>query len=393
MKRKAIYLGAVVAVIALVVTFFALRRKGANENVSASTTSATAQASPPNIVSAPGRIEPISEEIEVGSELSGILRAVLVEEGDEVKRGQILAVLENDDYRAKIRTAESGRAAAEAARASAEARLVGAGAALRRTINGARIEERREARATVTQAEAVLRNLIVELERRQMLHREGDISREELDRATRDVEVARGRVSELQERSAFVSADAREEDKARDMAAVELARTQIREATAQIAEAQARTEEARARLEKTFIRAPLNGVVLRKRLNVGESITPESPNPSVFTIANTKTLRVRVDVDETDVGHIRTGQQAYVTADAYGGRRFTGRVVKIGQVLGKKNIRTEEPTERVDTKILETLVELDGGQRLPTGLRVDAFIIVGDSDSAMNTLQDARVVR
>jgi len=391
MKRRAIYMGAVVAVIALVITFFALRRKGANDNVSANSKTASVQAVPPNVVSAPGRVEPISEEIEVGSELSGKLRAVLVEEGDEVKHGQILAVLENDDYRAQIRTAESGRAAAEAARASAEARLTGAGAGLRRTINGARGEERREARATVAQAEAVLRNSVIELERRRILQREGDISREELDRATRDVEVARGRVSELQERSAFIAADAREEDRARDTAAVELARTQIREAAAQIAEAQARTEEARARLEKTFIRAPIDGIVLRKRLNVGESITPDSPNPSVFTIANTKILRVRVDVDETDVGHVRIGQQAYVTADAYGGRRFTGRVVKIGQVLGKKNIRTEEPAERVDTKILETLVELDGGQRLPPGLRVDAFIVVGAS--AMNTQRDARAIR
>jgi len=325
--------------------------------------------------------------------VSGKLREVLVEEGDEVRRGQILAVLENDDYRAQIRTAESGRAAAEAARASAEARLAGAEAALRRTINGARGEERREARATVTQAEAVLRNSTIELERRQFLHREGDISREELDRAARDVEVARGRVRELQERSALISADAREEDRVRDLAAVELARTQIKEAAAQVAEAQARTEEARARLEKTIIRAPLAGIVLRKRMNAGESITPDSPNPSVFTIADTKTLRVRVDVDETDVGHIRLGQQAYVTADAYGARRFTGRVVKIGQVLGKKNIRTEEPAERVDKKILETLVELDDGQRLPPGLRVDAFIVVGDSASAMNTQQDARAIR
>ena len=81
-----------------------------------------------------------------------------------------------------------------------------------------------------------------------------------------------------------------------------------------------------------------------------------------------------MDVDEADVARVRIGQQAYVKAEAYGDKQFTGRVVRIGQLLGRKNIRTDEPTERVDTKILETLVKLDAGQRLPAGLRVDAYI-------------------
>jgi HlyD family secretion protein len=51
----------------------------------------------------------------------------------------------------------------------------------------------------------------------------------------------------------------------------------------------------------------------------------------------------------------------------------------VGEILGKKNVRTDEPSERVDTKILETLVEVDGGQHLPLGLRVDSFVQVGES--------------
>ena len=60
---------------------------------------------------------------------------------------------------------------------------------------------------------------------------------------------------------------------------------------------------------------------------------------------------------------------------------FTGRVVRISEMLGRKNIRSEEPTEKVDTKVLETLVELDPGQRLPIGLRVDTYILRGSRDS------------
>jgi len=85
---------------------------------------------------------------------------------------------------------------------------------------------------------------------------------------------------------------------------------------------------------------------------------------------------VRVDVDETDVNRLRQGQPAWVRADAYGDRHFTGHVVRIGDILGPKNVNTDRATEKQDTKILETLVELDPGQRIPVGLRVDAYIQV-----------------
>jgi HlyD family secretion protein len=78
---------------------------------------------------------------------------------------------------------------------------------------------------------------------------------------------------------------------------------------------------------------------------------------------------------------VRVDQKVYVTADAYGPKKFWGHVIRVGQELGHKNIRTDEPTEHVDTKILETLVELDRGARLPVGLRVDAFILAYPSQS------------
>jgi len=67
-----------------------------------------------------------------------------------------------------------------------------------------------------------------------------------------------------------------------------------------------------------------------------------------------------------DVSKVRAGQKAYVTADAFGKQKFWGQVVRVGQQLGPKNVRTDEPTERVDTKILETLVELAPARNCPT---------------------------
>jgi len=75
-------------------------------------------------------------------------------------------------------------------------------------------------------------------------------------------------------------------------------------------------------------------------------------------------------------------QKVYVTADAFGKQQFWGHVIRVGQQLGRKNVRTDEPTEHVDTKILETLVELDAGTQLPIGLRVDGFIVADSQQMA-----------
>jgi len=95
-------------------------------------------------------------------------------------------------------------------------------------------------------------------------------------------------------------------------------------------------------------------------------------------MADDSVLRVRLDVDESDVSKLRVGQRAYVTAEAYGTHKFWGHVIRVGRILGKKNVRTNEPSEHVDTKILETLVELEPGQQLPLGLRVDSFVESGE---------------
>ena len=285
--------------------------------------------------------------------MSGKLQVLPVEEGDRVERSQVLAQLENADYRARV--------------ASAEATLRENEAALRRVVNGASAEERREALATLKAAEAVMENAGAEAERRRQLAAQGVVSREEADRYDREFRVARARHDEAQQRYALIEADAREEDRTRAEAEVSLAR--------------ARLEEARALLEKTFVRSPVNGIVLRKHRKIGESVSTQFDSP-IVTVADDTKLRVRVDVDETDVEKIRLGQPAYVTAEAFQGRKFWGRVVRIGRILGKKTIRTDEPTERVDTKILETLVELDDGRELPLGLRVDAFVVTGTTPQA-----------
>ena len=294
-----------------------------------------------------GRVEPVSEEILIGSEFDGRLRRVPVEEGDHVKAGQIVAELDNAETVARI--------------ALAKAQVREREAALERLKAGSRHEERREAAATVREAEAVLANARAEESRRRSALDRGAISRSEYEVTGREAKVAEARLEAVRARSAVVADETRIED--------------VHRVEAEIESAKARVQETEALYAKTVIRSPINGIVLRKRHRAGESIS-RTADP-ILSVGNVERLRVRVDVDEEDVARLKVGAQTYVTATAYGDQKFPGKVSRIGSALGRKNIRSDEPTERTDLKILETLIDLDPGVILPVGLRVDARIEAG----------------
>jgi HlyD family secretion protein len=92
---------------------------------------------------------------------------------------------------------------------------------------------------------------------------------------------------------------------------------------------------------------------------------------ALVVMGDTSKLRVHMDVDERDIVSIKIGSTAFVTAISLPGKRFSGKVVGIGRRMGRKNIRTDDPTERIDTKILE----LDAvNETFNLGLRVTSFV-------------------
>jgi HlyD family secretion protein len=307
-----------------------------------------AAAAPRAFVIAPGRVEPATEERDVTAELRGKLAEVLVDEGDKVAEGQIVARLIDDEFRARVAQGRASVALREAE--------------LERTLNGARGQERREAQAQVREAQAQLDQAKLDLARREPLARQGHTSNEALDRARTDVSAAEARLRARQERAGLIDARARSED-------IDIARAQLALAKGQLAEAE-------AFLDKTRVRSPIDGIVLHRFKRTGEGVSDQPPTP-IVKVGDLSRLRVRVDVDETDVARVAVGMRAHVTSDAWPGRRFEGTVVRVGQRLGRKTMRTDDPTERNDTKVLETLIELDAGVVLPVGLRVDAFLGTG----------------
>jgi HlyD family secretion protein len=313
----------------------------------------SAQASPArdptpgrHMVAAPGLVEPIGEEREIGSQVIGIIREMRVEENDKVVGGEIIAVVDNNEQEAWL--------------ASARAAFVQRKAELDRVLNGTRAEERREARAAVAETEANLDLARREYERRVPLTKSGASTQAALDQATSALNAIEAHRAAMSERLAMMEAGSRIED-------VEAARAQVELAEADVALAE-------ALLDKSFIRSPVTGSVLRRYRAAGEAVGNMPPTP-IAVVGDLSRLRVRAEVDETDVGRVAAGQRVEVTADAYPDRRFGGTVFRVSSRLGGKMVQTGRPADRVDTKVLQVLIDLDLGTTLPIGLRVDAYFL------------------
>jgi HlyD family secretion protein len=308
-----------------------------------------------DLVAGEGTVEPVSQEIKIGSELSGRLKLVNVEQGDIIHKGDLLAALENDDYAAEL--------------ASAIAQVQAKEAELHKVIHGALGPERSEALASARAAQAVMNNSQANLERRQELFNLGVISREELQHYLKEYNVAKDQYQENAEHYSLINGSAREEDIAMAQAELDLAKASV--------------DDFHAKYEKTLIKSPIDGTVLRIYHRAGESVSfSAGAADPVLTIGDTKVLRVRVDIDEADVDKVHMGQKAYVIADAFGGKQFWGHIVQIGKLLGPKTASSDQPSERVDRKFLEALVELNPGAPLPIGLRVDSFIVAKGTETA-----------
>jgi HlyD family secretion protein len=171
------------------------------------------------------------------------------------------------------------------------------------------------------------------------------------------------------------------------LAAAEARLTLVREGTrgemkraalADVAGAEAELEEARVLLAQTHLRAPIDGVVLRVHSRVGEQVSVMPPTV-VMSLADLERLQVRAEVDEEDIGRINLDQTGFVRADAYGDRRFSGRVIRVMRDVGRKALPNDDPRARVDTRVLEVIFKFDAPPSLPLGLRMELHLPVPSS--------------
>jgi HlyD family secretion protein len=307
--------------------------------------SASVEAAPGQVIAANGRVEPISGEIAVGTQVLGALKDVPVKEGGTVKAGQVIAENVNADLVAAV-----SRADATVAERCAE---------LDKLLHGARIEERQRAAAELADVTAQLSLAEGDVRRQRPLAEHNAVAVSDFDHSKWTMAALKARQNAADQTLALINAPPRAEDVA------------IAQASLDIANAEA--ANAHALLEKTRIRAPIDGTVLRLLRKTGEPVGIYPPTV-VALIGDIQRLRVIAEVEESDVARVHLGQTVYVTADAYGGHRFAGVVTRLADRMGRKELYSDDPSQRMDAKVLEATVTLDNDVHLPVGLRVDVFL-------------------
>lgn len=292
-----------------------------------------------------GRVEGITPEIELRSQLAGRIVELPIEEGQFVEQGQVLLVLDDRQYRYEVAAAT---AAVELARAN-----------LMHLINGAHPKDRAEAAALYRAKLGKLELANLAWKRISELFDANAVSQQQADDQRGQVVVLTAEVDAAKARLDQIEAEARTDE--------------IRMDEARIQAAEAQLELAKVQFERTRILAPGRGQILEVDVEVGELTGPESAQPAIVMVDTTK-LQVRAFVEEIDAPRIKVGMAATVRTDGLPGREFKGRVIRLSSRMGRKQLWSDRPAERYDTKTREIWIELEQGESLVVGLRVDVMI-------------------
>jgi len=218
-------------------------------------------------VSATGNLQP-TNQVDVGSELSGIIDAVYVDENDHVKKGQELAVLDLSKLNDAVNRSKANLELAQA--------------------------QVQQARATVAQDQA------------------------NLSRLQHVAKLSGGKVPSETEM---------------DTAVADLKRAEANEASAKanVVQARAALQSDETNIQKAHIRSPIDGMVLARKVEPGQTVAASFQAPVLFTIAEDLTkMELQVDVDEADVGQVKVGQNATFTVDAWPGRQYKAVITEVG---------------------------------------------------------------
>jgi len=282
----------------------------------------TAPAETTNVVStvsATGSVDAVVT-VDVSSQLSGQVEEVFVDFNDEVSKGQPLARLDQQGFQATVREAEANLSVAEV---NVQAKRV----AVHRAENAYKtaIAEARVYAAHTAKARAAYNNAKQELERNEALRRKGHISESEVDRARAEYEGALAGLHAAQAEEAVHG-----EKIATAESEVQQATAETRSAMAAVPQKEAVLSQANVELERSVIRSPIDGIVIKREVEPGQTVAVSLEAPVLFTIAqDLRHMEVHAKVDEADIGEIQVGQRVSFTVDAFPRQTFSGVVSQV----------------------------------------------------------------
>ena len=261
MKKRMLLIAAALAVVTS--SLAAYYRANGSAEAPRLSTGAVTRGAVVETVSATGTLEAV-ETVEVGTQVSGTIKALYADYNDRVRKGQVIAQLEPSLFETQV---EQARATVQRLEADVEARKV-----------------------AVTDADLKLR-------------RARELSAKELIPAT-DLETA--------------EANARQ------------AEASLKAAEAQLVQGLASLNQSRVNLGHTTIVAPIDGIVISRNVDVGQTVAASMSAPTLYVLARDLTrMQVNAKVDEADIGRIRAGQTVTFGVDAYAGKTFTGKVRQV----------------------------------------------------------------
>jgi HlyD family secretion protein len=278
-------------------------------------------------VSSTGTVNPVVTVL-VGSQVSGQIKELLADFNTPVTSGQIIARLDADQTEARMAQARADLKAAEASLVMQRSQADRAKA----EIDTARANVANN-KANVVRSEAVLKDAERDYQRKSDLLKRGAGTAADTDRAETAVDTAKAQLvqARAQHEASIASLEATQ-------AAMKVSESQIVAAEAQITQRQAAVQQVQVDLDRAEIRSPIDGVVIQRSVDVGQTVAASFQAPELFRIAqDLRRIEIWASVDEGDVGRVQPGQDVTFTVTAFPGTTFRGEVMQVR--LGPQTIQ------------------------------------------------------
>jgi HlyD family secretion protein len=297
-------------------------------------------------------------DVQVGSQVSGNIKTLYADFNTRVKKGQVVAEIDPQVFQTQVDQAQAALGAVHSAVLTSGAQVQKA----RADFSGA-VANEKSVESIMAKDRANGLNATNQWQRADTLFSQGIVSRQDHDLAKATMDAA----------EAQVAADHSQIEASKQTiqsAAAQVSVTQAERGSAQAQERQARAalEQAKVNLAHTQITAPVDGTVIARRMDVGQTVAASLQSPTIFEIAQDLTkMQLDTNVDESDIGSIRAGQSATFTVDAYPGTTFHGQVTNVRMApINAQNVVTYDVVIAVSNPDLKLFPGMTANARILT---------------------------
>src|SRR5512140_2460605 len=308
-------------------------------------------------VTATGTVNAVVD-VQVGSQVSGNIKALYADFNTKVTKGQLVAQIDPQGFQTQVDQAQAALGSDHSAVLTGGAQVVKAKADLAGTIASQKGVE-----AVLAKDRANALNAKTQWQRMDTLFSQGIASQQDHDSAKAALDAAEAQVAADQSQI-----EASKQTIQAAEAQVTVAQAQLGSAQAQERQAGAVLEQAKINLGHTQITAPVDGTVIARRMDVGQTVAASFAAPTIFEIAQDLTkMQLDTNVDESDIGNIRAGQAATFTVDAYPNRTFRGQVTNVRKApISAQNVVTYDVVIAVSNPDLKLFPGMTANARILT---------------------------